>query len=305
MTDYYKTLGIEKSASQEEVKKAYRKLSIKFHPDKNNGDIFFENMFKQIQEAYETLNDVQKRNEYDSKTNHQANQDNSHSNFKPIIDFFKSNKTLFYSGDEIRFEWRTFNADLVEIKPFGIVSANGSKTLKLNNINKQFITIELKATNTNISRYVSKQIILENNVFRDAKTQSTHKSGFSSTYKKTTSYSSANNIKSETFWSAKDRLRRKDYLIRLILLGLLTGIVMAVIENSRNEVVLFFSSIIAIACWIIITIQAIKRLHDINMSGWWYFILLIPYINVVFGLYVLFADGTEGTNKYGADPKNR
>jgi len=46
MTDYYKVLGLEKSASQEEIKKAYRKLSMKFHPDKNDGDIFFENMFK-------------------------------------------------------------------------------------------------------------------------------------------------------------------------------------------------------------------------------------------------------------------
>lgn len=63
--DYYKTLEVSKNASQEEIKKAYRKLARKFHPDLNPGDKTVENKFKEINEAYEVLNDPKKRAEYD------------------------------------------------------------------------------------------------------------------------------------------------------------------------------------------------------------------------------------------------
>ena len=65
--DYYYILGLARNASQDEIKKAYRKLSIKFHPDKNDGDKFFEERFKDINEAYETLVDATKRKIYDDR----------------------------------------------------------------------------------------------------------------------------------------------------------------------------------------------------------------------------------------------
>ncbi len=65
MTDYYKVLGITKSATQDEIKKAYRKLALKYHPDKNQGDSAAEAKFKDISEAYEVLSDEQKRQMYD------------------------------------------------------------------------------------------------------------------------------------------------------------------------------------------------------------------------------------------------
>lgn len=65
--DYYYILGVARNASQDEIKKAYRKLSIKFHPDKNDGDKFFEERFKDINEAYETLVDAAKRKIYDDR----------------------------------------------------------------------------------------------------------------------------------------------------------------------------------------------------------------------------------------------
>jgi molecular chaperone DnaJ len=64
--DPYKTLGVEKKASDEEVKKAYRKLARKYHPDKNPGDATAEERFKEIQEAYSILSDPDKRKRYDS-----------------------------------------------------------------------------------------------------------------------------------------------------------------------------------------------------------------------------------------------
>ena len=63
--DYYEVLGVEKTASVEEIKKAYRKKAIQFHPDKNPGDKQAEENFKEAAEAYDVLSDPQKRQRYD------------------------------------------------------------------------------------------------------------------------------------------------------------------------------------------------------------------------------------------------
>jgi curved DNA-binding protein len=63
--DYYKILGVSKNASESEMKKAYRKLAMKYHPDHSKGDKGSEEKFKQISEAYAVLSDPEKRKEYD------------------------------------------------------------------------------------------------------------------------------------------------------------------------------------------------------------------------------------------------
>ena len=69
--DYYDILGISKNATAAEIKKAYRKKAIKYHPDKNPGDSEAEDMFKKAAEAYEVLGDENKRARYD-QYGHQA-----------------------------------------------------------------------------------------------------------------------------------------------------------------------------------------------------------------------------------------
>jgi len=63
--DYYAVLGVEKTADIEQIKKAYRKLAVKYHPDKNPGDKAAEERFKEITEAYAVLSDKEKRRQYD------------------------------------------------------------------------------------------------------------------------------------------------------------------------------------------------------------------------------------------------
>jgi len=85
MKDYYYILGIESTATEAEIKSAYHKLALKFHPDKNDGDKFFEDRFKDILEAYDTLAIGEKRIQYDSKFSNQKfgnNYSNDHQKYE-------------------------------------------------------------------------------------------------------------------------------------------------------------------------------------------------------------------------------
>ena len=63
--DYYEVLGVDKSATDQEVKKAFRRIAMKFHPDRNSEDKDSDEKFKEAQEAYEVLGDAEKKSAYD------------------------------------------------------------------------------------------------------------------------------------------------------------------------------------------------------------------------------------------------
>ena len=69
--DYYEILGVERTASEDEIKKAFRKLALKYHPDRNKSDPQAEEKFKEVNEAYAALSDPEKRQQYD-RFGHQA-----------------------------------------------------------------------------------------------------------------------------------------------------------------------------------------------------------------------------------------
>lgn len=74
MKDYYKILGVNRDASQDDIKKAYRQLALQHHPDKNHGDKASEERFKEISESYIILGDVPKRNAYDFARDNKGHQ---------------------------------------------------------------------------------------------------------------------------------------------------------------------------------------------------------------------------------------
>ena len=92
--DYYEILGIEKSASDGDIKSAYRKAALKFHPDRNPGSKEAEDRFKEASEAYEVLSDAQKRATYD-RFGHQGLHGQGFQGFSDVGDIFSSFGSIF------------------------------------------------------------------------------------------------------------------------------------------------------------------------------------------------------------------
>ena len=177
MKDYYYILGFKSNASYDDIKKAYRKLSLKFHPDKNDGDDFFTEHFKELQEAYEILSNEKKRKIYHTERGFtQPFEDqNENQSFPPEIEFFNSSKDTFESDEQITFSWKTNYADKVVFKPFGVVGASGKKTYKIKDLKNPFLNFELIAENSFQEKRVTANLILHNltyqNLYKHFKTK--------------------------------------------------------------------------------------------------------------------------------------
>ncbi len=159
MKDYYYFLGIPQNASSEDIKKAYRKLSLKYHPDKNDNDDYFSDRFKEIKEAYETLMDDGRRKLYDQNLTNQ--QSNVKSILPPKIKSFSASKIRAKVGEEITVYWNTYDADLVKIVPFGLEKTNGERTIRIKEFDSQGkFQILLHATNTALHKTIVQGITI-------------------------------------------------------------------------------------------------------------------------------------------------
>ena len=109
----------------------------------------------------------------------------------------------------------------------------------------------------------------------------------------------------DEFFSPKGRLQRKYYLMYAIPLSIIPAFYINFTIAKGESGAIIFALFLLILAGVILTIQFIKRLHDINLSGWYVLLGLIPIVGNIFGLYVIFKDGTPGPNQYGEDPKGR
>lgn len=129
MKDYYYFLGVDQNANAEQIKRAYRALSLKYHPDKNIGDEFFHLRFTELKEAYETLMDPSLRKLYDESYSKEKR--GMLQKLPPEIVHFSVSKVRAYKDDKLIVQWRTKNADVVKLLPFGLVSEYGEKTFSV------------------------------------------------------------------------------------------------------------------------------------------------------------------------------
>lgn len=115
----------------------------------------------------------------------------------------------------------------------------------------------------------------------------------------------------EMFFSTKGRLNRQPYILRILGLNLIEAFIMLVgilaygtfyqdlmPEAVVDEMRAWMGLIMLFPCAMLM----IRRLHDLNRSGWWFLIILIPYVNFLLLIAALFIKGTKGPNKYGPDP---
>jgi len=97
--------------------------------------------------------------------------------------------------------------------------------------------------------------------------------------------------KIRAFCSSTGRLGRKKYLLYCIFL-LSLALIIGALSNKQAFTCIIF------VLYILFIIQTIKRLHDINLNGWWALLVLIPVVNLIAGVWTLFKKGAKGENKY-------
>ncbi len=102
--------------------------------------------------------------------------------------------------------------------------------------------------------------------------------------------------------SFEGRLNRQPYIIGYLIISFISAILTYLTKDSTSILISIFVGIIGIMISIATLSLIVRRLHDLNKSGWFALILLIPFVNFLFSLYLWLEKGTDGPNQYGADP---
>lgn len=103
-------------------------------------------------------------------------------------------------------------------------------------------------------------------------------------------------------FNSNGRINRASYFVYTMILGSIGYGFKILLDNTDNTVLIFISLIAAIIALVVSFCITSQRLHDIELPGWQFFLLLIPIYNIYLNLLLLFKKGTDGPNKYGDDP---
>lgn len=164
MKDYYYLLGVEPGASTEDIKKAFKKLALKFHPDQNPGDRYFNRHFQEINAAYETLVEERTRRAYDAARRQFYGQRIQTS--KPQILEFSVNRPYLSAGSTIRVKWSTIHADQIQISGIGVnLPAAGRRRISLRDLKDNNFSLRIQATNSENLESTVDEIKIHNKIF--------------------------------------------------------------------------------------------------------------------------------------------
>lgn len=103
-------------------------------------------------------------------------------------------------------------------------------------------------------------------------------------------------------FSYHDRLNRKPYIFGCLAAGMVETAASAMLDAIWFPVNLIVAFPVLILCVVACACLTIRRFHDLNRSGWLYFLTFIPLLNIILGFYLVFVRGTCGMNRYGPDP---
>lgn len=110
------------------------------------------------------------------------------------------------------------------------------------------------------------------------------------------------NLIAKDIISFEGRLNRQPYAQCILVVWVLSAILGWIVDSSTSGLLAILVGIISLVMAICTISFGVRRLHDLDKSGWWILVAIIPIVGFFFQLYLLFAKGTEGYNRFGEDP---
>jgi len=309
MINHYVVLEIPNFSDQPVIKKAYRTLSKKYHPDVNK-DPFASSYFLKINEAYNFLMDDNKRMllhqflyiqevSKATKTNSQAKYQEKYTQnpqqdsvqVEPIIHLFSADKKHFVLNDHILLQWNVSQCKSININVFGNVDFSGTHYLKIDHFAEEIIVLmTVVGFNDKEYKYQIKLQYSSKNPTRKA-------------FQKIKSqYPDADEIhfKKETFFGLHARINKTEFKNRMILLSLFFFPALIFFICAPLKTFSFF--ILLILSWIIFA-QCYKRIHDIDKLKNKVYLLFLPFYNLFLLKELFVLDSEKNASIFGVVPQ--